>query len=350
MPLAGIGIALLAPLVGGLTNKLSLRLVMLVGSLMGAIGFALLATTSSPALFLLAYGALIGPGICLSAVLAPTILTTRWFEVGRGRALGIVNVPLMMALLPLIATYVLSDYGLDTVFWMLTGLMLLTFVAQLFVIDYPPQRSDQGSDDSPGPGDSGASAKQLLSSANYWKLVIALSLMFASIVMIGSHMMPMAIGWGITPTRAATLLTIYAGAAIIGTPLFGWLADRIGGRGVLIIIAGDLAILFGLLIFQPPFALFACVAGAMGLHIASVGTCFALIAAEQFGPASFGRAFGISQLINLPFSVGSVPLAAWIYERTGSYANALALHVAVLGLAVLLILMVRTSAVARTDQ
>jgi len=79
----------------------------------------------------------------------------------------------------------------------------------------------------------------------------------------------------------------------------------------------------------------------MGLHIASVPTGFALAIAERFGAESFGRAYGISQLINLPFSVASVPLAAWIYVRTGSYANALILHIGVLVLAVILVLTIR---------
>jgi hypothetical protein len=88
VPLAGIGIALLAPLVGGLTTRMSLKLVMMIGSLMAAAGFALLAVTASPPIFLLAYAVLIGPGICLSGVMPPAILTVRWFILGAGTCDG----------------------------------------------------------------------------------------------------------------------------------------------------------------------------------------------------------------------------------------------------------------------
>ena len=348
VPLAGIGIALLAPLVGGLAERLSLRLVTMIGALMAALGFALVAIATSAPLFLFAYGALIGPGICLSAVIPPQILTTRWFKVGRGRALGIVNGPLMMALLPLIAARILQDFGLEIVYALLAALMVGTFLMQFLVIDFPPSAADPGGMDSAGEAAAhpGATTRELLGSATYWKLVLAICMLFASIVMIGSHLAPMAIGWGMSPTQAASLLGLYAGMAVVGSPLFGWIGDRIGGRAVLVIMAADLAILFGLLLLHPGFPMLMLLAALMGLHIASVPTSFALAIAEQFGAESFGRAYGISQLINLPFSFASVPLAAWIYERTGSYADALLVQMAVLALAVVLVLAVRKPATA----
>jgi MFS family permease len=350
VPLAGIGIALLAPLVGGLASRISLRLLTMIGALMAALGFALVAVATSAPLFIFAYAALIGPGICLSAVMPPQILTTRWFVVGRGRALGIVNGPLMMAVLPLVAAWILRTSGLDTVYFLLAAMMVATFLLQLLVVDFPPSAADPAGMDSAGEAAAhpGWSARRLLASAAYWKLVLAICMLFSSIVMIGSHLAPMAIGWGVSQTQAATLLSVYAGMAVIGSPLFGWIGDRIGGRAVLMILAADLAVLFGLLLLHPGFPLLLVIAALMGLHIASVPASFALAVTERFGADSFGRAYGISQLINLPFSFGSVPLAAWIFERTGSYADALILHIVVLALAVILVLTVgRGTAVLR---
>jgi predicted MFS family arabinose efflux permease len=221
-------------------------------------------------------------------------------------------------------------------------------VIEFLIVDSPP-RSDGHGDPAAGnqpAGGSGATVRELLRSATYWKLMLAMSLLFASVVMIGSHLAPMAIGWGVSPARAASLLGIYGAAAILGTPLFGWLADRVGGRMVLVILAVDLAILFGLMILQPGFPLLIGLAALMGLHIASAPAGFALIIGENFGSESFGRAYGILQLVNLPFSVASVPLAAWIFERTGSYANALLLHVGLLALAAVLVLTIRRPRVA----
>jgi MFS family permease len=346
VPLAGIGMALLAPLVGGLASRMSLRLVMMAGALMATLGFALIALSSSVTLFLIAYAALIGPGICLTAVIPPQILTTRWFAVGRGRALGIVNGPLMMALLPLVAAPVLQNWGLDTLYLLLAGMMTACFLIQFLVIDYPPSATDPSGMDSAGEAAAhpGASASELLGSAIFWKLTIGICLQFSSIVMIGSHLAPMAIGWGVSQPQAASLLGLYAGMAVIGSPLFGWIGDRIGGRAVLTILAVDLAILFALLLLHPSFPLLLVLAALMGLHIASVPGSFALAVTEQFGAESFGRAYGIAQLVNLPFSFGSVPLAAWIFERTGSYAEALILHVGLLLLSAVLVLIVRAPA------
>lgn len=343
VPLAGIGIAVLAPFVGGLASRLSLRLVMMAGALMAALGFALVAISASVPMFIFAYAGLVGPGICLSAVMPPQILTTRWFAVGRGRALGIVNGPLMMALLPLVAAPVLQSWGLDALFALLAAMMVVTFLLQFLVIDFPPSASDPSGMDSAGEAAAhpGASTSELLGSATYWKLTFNLCFLLASIVMIGSHLAPMAIGWRVSQTQAATLLGLYAGMAVIGSPLFGWVGDRIGGRAVLVLLAVDLAILFALLLLHPSYPLLLVFAALMGLHIASVPASFALAISEQFGAESFARAYGISQFVNLPFSFGSVPLAAWIFERTGSYADALILHVGVLLLAAVLVLTIR---------
>jgi hypothetical protein len=39
---------------------------------------------------------------------------------------------------------------------------------------------------------------------------------------------------------------------------------------------------------------------------------------EGFGRENFSRAYGLVNLINLPFSVVSVPAASMVYARTGS--------------------------------
>ena len=40
---------------------------------------------------------------------------------------------------------------------------------------------------------------------------------------------------------------------------------------------------------------------------------------QRFGQANFGRAFGLSNLVNLPFMGLGVPIAGYVYVRTGSY-------------------------------
>jgi hypothetical protein len=66
----------------------------------------------------------------------------------------------------------------------------------------------------------------------------------------------------------------------------------------------------------------ALLATLMGLCGAGVGAVASMALSQRFGQASFGRAFGLSNLMNLPFMVLGVPVAGHIYVRTGSYTAA----------------------------
>jgi hypothetical protein len=59
---------------------------------------------------------------------------------------------------------------------------------------------------------------------------------------------------------------------------------------------------------------------------------------ETFGRESFSRAYGLVNLLNLPFAVLCVPAAALVYSRTGSYSGALIGELTFLALAGLLLL------------
>ena len=78
LPLVMAALALTAPIVGLLSDRFSARLLMIVGSLLGAAGYLLLALSHSAIPYLLAYALLIGPNVSLSGVVMPsTIVTVR---------------------------------------------------------------------------------------------------------------------------------------------------------------------------------------------------------------------------------------------------------------------------------
>jgi MFS family permease len=78
-----------------------------------------------------------------------------------------------------------------------------------------------------------------------------------------------------------------------------------------------------LLLLHPPFAVMAVLVGLIGLHGAGVLPVLGLVLSEAFGRENFSRAYGITNLLTLPFSVACVPAAAIIYTKTGSYSGAI---------------------------
>lgn len=140
---------------------------------------------------------------------------------------------------------------------------------------------------------------------------------------------------------AASLLSIQSLVGIVGTLLFGWVADRIGGVRAMALIVGDAAILWALLLLHPPFPVLMLLLGLIGLHGAGVLPVMGLVLSQAFGRENFSRAYGINNFVNLPFAVLCVPLAAIVYTRTGSYSGAIIGQVVFFVIALLLVLLIR---------
>lgn len=350
VPAINLATAALAPVAGALAARYSLRMLMLLGAALTVVGFAVLALTESYPLYLVAFGLLLGPGMAVGAVL-PATLVTRWYQVNRGRALGIVCAPIVIVLVPIVSTWVLQSHGLPAVYAMLGALSALSLIANFFIIDRPP-----GADTAPATaaaaapvgtnGAQGAAAgaptmAKLLRSPLFWALMLAFIASITGSIVITSQMVPMARSWGISAALAATLISIQSLAGIGGTILFGWVADRLGGALALAILVFDAALLWTLLLFEPSFTAAVVIVGLIGVHGAGAIPVLGVALSEGFGRESFSRAYGLVNLVNLPFAVVTVPAAAMVYAHTGSYAGAIVGEAGFLALGCLLVLLAR---------
>jgi MFS family permease len=348
VPVVTFGISLLAPFIGALAGKVSLRLLMIAGSLLMAAGFAVLAVAQSVVPFIGAYALLIAPGLSICGVVGPTTLVTRWFAVNRGRALGLATTPALMAATPLLVTFVLNGFGLAAAYWLLAGIMLACLAACFFAIDFPARNrpvADPGSVAPTAVDD--AAAPNVFGASRFWRLALAAGMNNAIIIMFSTELIPFATGLGIDPTRAAVLLTVYLVGTLVGTPLVGWAADKVGGARMIGILCLTLALWQGLLMTQPSYGVIALLSGLAGLQGSAMISCLGLALSEQFGQAAFAKAYGSSTLIGLPFAVLSVPVASGIFVRTGSYTTVFLVAVAVLVIgAALVVTMSRKRAVA----
>lgn len=338
-PLVTVAVALLAPLVGAWATKMSLRTMMIVGTVLATLGYAMLALTSSIMFNWIAYGALIGPGLCMTGAVLPSTLVTRWYAVNRGKALGVVHMPILVAIVPLVTAFVLKGAGLSTAYIVLAAIMGASLIPMFFIVDYPPTAADPKGDDAKietalAPS---LTVPQLLRSPRYWVLALGFAAMMSSAIVLGVHVVPMGASWGISSTAAASLITIMSLAGMAGTLIFGWLADKLSGRVALTILCLDSAVLWAILLLHPPFPILAVVIGLSGLHSAAMVPVIGMALSEQFGSAGFSRAFGLCNLTSLPFGVIGIPLAAVIFSHTKSYQGALMVHIAFFLIAGLLI-------------
>jgi MFS family permease len=331
VPLVNLATAIVAPLSGSLAMRYSLRIVMLIGSLLGTLGFVVLATTQSYPLYLLAYGLGLGPAMASVGVVLPATLVTRWFTVNRGKALGLITIPIAIMCLPLSTTWMLRAHGLTATYWALAGLSAICVIANLFVIDWPSGANVSASSPNTsgkGPAAAGFSVGTLLGSPRFWAIAVASVASNTGTVILTSNMVSIAGSWGFSPAEGATLLSMQTLGGLAGTIVFGWIADRLGGARAMALLVFDCAILWALLLLHLPLIATIVLIGLFGVHSSGSLPVTGTVISELVGRESFSRAYGIFTLVNLPFAFVCVPAAAAVFERTGSYNQALLSQVA----------------------
>jgi MFS family permease len=334
VPLVSISHALMAPFVGVLAARYSLRWLLFTGAVLSVAGYAVLATTHSYPLYLAAYGLLLGPSMCLAGALLPPTLVTRWFKSNRGKALGLVHIPVVVAITPVAISVLLGSYGAAACYAVMAALTAVVLLpATLMVRDHPPGEGVGEANDAAAAGGGGATVAQIVTSTRFWGFAIAACTIMMGAVVLGTHLVPMAQVWGMDATHGATLAAIMSLAGIPGSILWGWIADKLGGGLTLTIAALGCAVLWSLLLVGPGFATGAVLLALLGMHGTAAIPVMGMALSEAFGPASFSRAFGLSNLITLPFTVIGVQAASAIYVNTGSY-NGLILAMVVVFLVV----------------
>ncbi len=325
IPLVLIGSSIVAPFAGVLLARYSLRLILVIGALLTVGGFAVLGLTNSYPLYLLAYGLLLGPAMSLTGSVGPATLVTRWFNRNRGLALGVVHLPIVIAILPVALNWFIERNGHVAAYLTLaifTAIFLVPLT--LLAVDHPPG----GEQPAPEPAekrtaDGSFSVAQLLARPRYWAMCLAVIASMASSVLLGSLLVPMAMSWGFTPGESALIQSIMSAVGILGSVLFGWVSDRLGGARTLALIAFDCAVLWTLLLLQPPFAATALIVGLIGMHGAGAIPGISKSITEAFGQASFSRGFGVNTVISLPFIAFAIVGSAGVYTATGSYNPAI---------------------------
>lgn len=338
IPLVLVGSSILAPFIGVLIARVSLKLLLLVGALLTVAGYFLLAFTNSYALYLLAYGLCFGPALSLAGSIGPATLVTRWFNRNRGLALGVVHLPVVIAIVPWALERALGVYQPSTLYaaiGTISAILLLPLV--LLTVDHPPTRETVA----PVPAekrtaDGSLSIAQLLARPRFWALCLAAIASMTSSVALGSLLVPMGMSWGFTRPDAALLQSIMSLVGIAGSVLFGWVADKLGGGRSLALIGFNCAILWTILLQHPPFWVAALVIGLIGMHGAGAIPTLGRGLSDAFGQASYSRGFGLNTLIGLPFIAISVVGSARVFSVTGSYDPAI---MAIAGFFVLAILL-----------
>lgn len=327
--LSGVS-ALLAPFLGYLMDRISLRKLMVYGGASLAAGYFALSLTTSFSQVLVIFGALIAPAAVLLGPVAATVLLARWFALRRGRAVGIAIAGISAGgvIFPLIIQSLLDAYQWREALQLLSAVLLVwTVPAALMAINYPADRGllidgaatppDQARAEMAKPT---ISARQILSDPAFWMLALTVSIVTAGMKGMITNLAPLAMDIGIKASDAAPLVSIFAACSFIAKMNFAALSDKLGPRPLMFIALGGFA------------AGMACLTqAAMGYYAIALGVAItgllggfmvpieSYLAPRIFGQRAVGRAMGLLSGTILVFMLATPPLFGLIFDLFGSY-------------------------------
>lgn len=334
-----LAIGLISPFIGLLMRRFGLRALLMAGASLCALGYAGAAAAADIAWLLACYALLVGPGIALLGLAVPSALVANWFVEGRGRAIGIVNMPILVALLPPVVATVTLTVGLGGAYLILASGAALLVPVLSFVIDRPEDvgLAPRGRGEAiVGEMLDPMGAVSLLRTRDYVLLAVTAAIIAGGGATISTHVMPLAVGQGVPPSLAALLISLLGFAGIMGSFGYGALADRIGGGRALSLNAGVQALLWLGLLVPMPFSLRALLIAAIGINSGGIIAAIATALSQRFGTASLGGALGLWSLMNLPFTVALPPLAGALFAWTGGYVLPFTFQIGLFSLAALL--------------
>ena len=328
--------AIEGPIVGHILDRYGPRPVMLTAVLLMGVGYLILATVDSYAMFLIIYLGMISLAHSGGFMHAPMTLTNSWFIRQRARAITLSSASFSaggVLIAPLLSAIVLTwGWRSGAVF---SGIMfLLLGVPLCLTIRRSPESMGLLPDgDSPtatpaNPLSQESASRSLkdmevttgeaFRSFTFWTLVFGNAIRNMAYHGISTHFVPMMVWKGASQTQAAFLLSSYALLGLIATLSLGWFADRVNKprlvSTILFIAAvGMLLPLFGssiwiLLLFT---LLFTSVEATYAVGWAVVG--------DFFGRKHFAKIRGYMSFFYMWGGVAGPVIAGAIFDRWQTY-------------------------------
>ncbi len=319
---AKVLVGLFGFVVGYLIDRFGPRKMMLTGILMAGgavIGLGLMTSLWQFYVFYI-FSAL---GYMCGGPLPNQVLTSRWFDKARGKAMGFAYLGIGIGgmLAPQIAKALNVEFGFRHALVILgVTMIVLSFPMAWFVKDNPPQTGDKAESDKPEAPTK--DIKAILKTRAFYLLLIGSMCSIGAVSATSQNLkLFFSLDLKYSQQQAANVLSLILAASIFGRLFMGWLADQIEKKYVMLLIYCLVACAIPLLHFAHVPGVIYIFAVVFGIGLGGDYMIIPLMAAELFGVRVMGRVMGIvltgdglAEAI-MPWMVG------WIRDISGSYAN-----------------------------
>ena len=319
---AKILVGLFGFVVGYLIDRFGPRKMMLAGILMAGcavIGLGLMTSLWQFYVFYI-FSAL---GYMCGGPLPNQVLTSRWFDKARGKAMGFAYLGIGIGgmLAPQIAKALNVEFGYRHALVILgITMIVLSFPMAWFVKDNPPLTGDLASEDTPE--EPKREIKDILKTRAFYLLLIGSMCSIGAVSATSQNLkLFFSLDLNYSQTQAANVLSMILAASIFGRLFMGWLADKIEKKYVMLLIYCLVACSIPLLHFAEVPGLIYVFAIVFGIGLGGDYMIIPLMAAELFGVRVMGRIMGII-LTGDGLAEAIAPwMVGWIRDISGSYAN-----------------------------
>lgn len=333
---------------GWLCARLGIRRTVSAAMLLLALSRFLFGAARSLPVYLGA-GALTGLAYSWAGMIPLSLLINRWFQDRSAFALGLASAGSGLAtiLLPGPLTGMIQTWGLREAFWAEAAFVLvLERLIFVLVRDDParlglnPYTRDGASD-----GETAPSARPAPGGMTplYWGLLLAAVFLTGAPTAIGiSNVGVLYTTEGFAPATVAALVSCVGVALMAGKMLYGWLADRLGGKRSSFLLYGVSLLSYVLLCLAPNGSRLCAFAAALtfGLGLPLSNVAFSVWARDFLGDEGFARGLKWSQTVYALGIVALGPVPGWLADLTGSYAASYGLFLGMMADSFLFILLV----------
>ncbi len=332
--------ALLAPVVGVLTDRMGARRVVSTGLALIALALAGCSQVQTLWHFLVLFGLGVGSGVALAGPVSHSALLADWFTRQRGAIIGFAfaGMGIGIQLVGPLAQYLILLIGWRQSFMALAlGIAAYTVFVAFTLRNHPnlvglepygasePASSQTTRSQNPPKPQHLWTVREALRTREFWALSMAQVLIPVGIFPISVHQVAYLVDAGFSKVLAAAILGHMGFMSACGRVVFGALSDRLGRFGgvTLSVLCSQIGIVVllginGTAVTWPLYLY----AFFFGLGYGARGPIISAITADLFPSRHFGAIFG---LMSIGHGIGGA-LGPWysgyVYDHLGAYTPA----------------------------
>jgi sugar phosphate permease len=259
-------------------------------------------------------------GYMFGGPLPNQVLTSRWFNKSRGKAMGIAYLGIGVGgmLVPQIAKWLNMQMDWRSSLVILGIFMIaVAFPMAWFVHENPGGNVKRTKDD-----EHRLHFRSILKSRSFYLLAIGSMCSIGAVAGLSQNLkLFFSIDLKYSQGQSANIISMVLGTSIIGRLLMGWLADRYPKKNIMMLIYTLITGAILLLYFASSPGVIYIFAVIFGIGLGGDYMIIPLMAAQLFGVKVMGRVMGLVLAIDgLAEAFGPI-LAGWLRDRSGSYTT-----------------------------